>query len=218
MASYTVKKGDSLWAIAQKNKTTVKELLKANPAIAQRRKAGKVDIYSGTKVRIPGGKSGASKPTPKGAAADGAGATVKKTAKRPVPRGAAADTQKGRPVVKPSRPATSVGGRKESGSKPMMTTGQLKSVGTKADGARMRRNVATVASVVVGGGALAAGGRAVGGALRAAMNASNQAKTVASLERRLAIVTKAGTGKKAGVATPKEAAALRAELAAAKKK
>ena len=106
MATVTVKKGDSLWAIAKKNGTTVAALLKANPTIAQRRKAGKVDIYSGSKVRVPGGKSGASKPTPKGAAAD---------------------TQKGRPVVKPLRPATSVGGRRESGSKPMMTTGQLKS-------------------------------------------------------------------------------------------
>lgn len=54
--SYTVKSGDNLWDIAQRNKTTVSALLKANPTIAQRRKAGKVDIYSGSKVRIPGKK------------------------------------------------------------------------------------------------------------------------------------------------------------------
>lgn len=55
--TYTVKSGDSLWKIAQKSNTTVSSLLKANPAIAKRREAGKVDIFSGSKVRIPkGGK------------------------------------------------------------------------------------------------------------------------------------------------------------------
>ena len=51
---YTVNSGDSLWAIARKNKTTVAALLKANPTIAKRRASGKVDIYSGTKVKLPG--------------------------------------------------------------------------------------------------------------------------------------------------------------------
>ena len=55
-ASYTVKKGDSLWKIAQDNKTTVAALLKANPTIAKRKEAGKVTIFSGSKVRIPGKK------------------------------------------------------------------------------------------------------------------------------------------------------------------
>lgn len=54
--SYTVKKGDSLWAIAKANKTSVDALLKANPEIAKRKAAGKTTIYSGSKVRIPGKK------------------------------------------------------------------------------------------------------------------------------------------------------------------
>lgn len=54
--TYTVKSGDSLWKIASKNGTTVQALLKANPSIASRRKAGKVDIFSGSKVHIPKGK------------------------------------------------------------------------------------------------------------------------------------------------------------------
>lgn len=52
--THTVKRGDTLWDIAQSNKTTVSALLKANPVIAERRKAGKTSIYSGSKVRIPG--------------------------------------------------------------------------------------------------------------------------------------------------------------------
>lgn len=55
-ASHTVKKGDTLWDIAQKNNTTVAALLKANPTIAKRKAAGKTTIFSGTKVRIPGKK------------------------------------------------------------------------------------------------------------------------------------------------------------------
>lgn len=53
---YTVKSGDNLWNIAKSNKTTVSAILKANPTIAKRREAGKVDIFSGSKVRIPGKK------------------------------------------------------------------------------------------------------------------------------------------------------------------
>ena len=52
---HTVKRGDTLWDIAQKNNTTVSALLKANPTIAQRKAAGKVTIFSGSKVRIPKG-------------------------------------------------------------------------------------------------------------------------------------------------------------------
>lgn len=54
--SYTVKKGDSLWAIAQANNTTVSALMKANPTLAKRKAAGKTTIFSGSKVRIPKGK------------------------------------------------------------------------------------------------------------------------------------------------------------------
>lgn len=54
--TYTVRSGDSLSKIASKNGTTVQAILKANPTIASRRKAGKVDIFSGSKVRIPKGK------------------------------------------------------------------------------------------------------------------------------------------------------------------
>lgn len=54
--TYTVKSGDNLSKIAAQNGTTVSALLKANPTIAARRKAGKVDIFSGSKVRLPGGK------------------------------------------------------------------------------------------------------------------------------------------------------------------
>lgn len=55
-AVHTVKKGDTLWDIAQANNTTVSALLKANPIIAKRKEAGKVTIFSGSKVRIPGKK------------------------------------------------------------------------------------------------------------------------------------------------------------------
>ena len=55
-AVHTVKKGDTLWDIAQANKTTVSALLRANPTIAKRKEAGKVTIFSGSKVRIPGKK------------------------------------------------------------------------------------------------------------------------------------------------------------------
>lgn len=51
---YTVKSGDNLSKIAQKHGTTVAALLKANPTIAKRREAGKVDIFSGSKVKVPG--------------------------------------------------------------------------------------------------------------------------------------------------------------------
>lgn len=53
---HVVKSGDTLWDIAQANKTTVKTLLALNPIIAKRKKAGKVDIFSGSKVRLPNGK------------------------------------------------------------------------------------------------------------------------------------------------------------------
>lgn len=49
----TVKKGDTLSGIAAANKTTVKDILKANPVVAKRKADGKVDIFSGTKIRIP---------------------------------------------------------------------------------------------------------------------------------------------------------------------
>jgi len=56
---YMVKKGDSLWAIAQKKGTTVANLMKLNPQLRKRDKAGGVVLYSGTKVRVPGKTGGA---------------------------------------------------------------------------------------------------------------------------------------------------------------
>ena len=38
------------------SRISVNALLKANPTIAKRKAAGKVDIYSGSKVRLPGKK------------------------------------------------------------------------------------------------------------------------------------------------------------------
>lgn len=51
--AHVVKTGDTLWGIAKANKTTVAKLYEANPTLAARKKAGKVQIFSGTKVRIP---------------------------------------------------------------------------------------------------------------------------------------------------------------------
>lgn len=53
---HVVKRGDTLWDIAQANNTTVSTLLKLNPTIAKRKADGKVDIFSGSKVRLPKGK------------------------------------------------------------------------------------------------------------------------------------------------------------------
>jgi LysM repeat protein len=49
----TIKRGDTLWDIAQKNKTTVDAIYKANPFLMERKKAGKVQIFSGTTIRLP---------------------------------------------------------------------------------------------------------------------------------------------------------------------
>lgn len=51
--SVTVKRGDTLWDIAQAHGTTLSALYKANPELAKRKAAGKTTIFSGTKVRIP---------------------------------------------------------------------------------------------------------------------------------------------------------------------
>ena len=48
-----VKRGDTLYGIAQKNNTTVSALYKANPALAKRKAAGRTVIYSNTAVRVP---------------------------------------------------------------------------------------------------------------------------------------------------------------------
>lgn len=50
---HSVAKGDSLWAIAKSNNTTVDAILKVNPELAKRKAAGKTVLFSGTKVRIP---------------------------------------------------------------------------------------------------------------------------------------------------------------------
>lgn len=55
-STHVVKRGDTLWDIAQANNTTVSTLLKLNPQIAQRKAEGKTTIFSGSKVRIPKGK------------------------------------------------------------------------------------------------------------------------------------------------------------------
>lgn len=54
MGSYRVKKGDSLYAIAKANNTTVANLYKLNPALASRKAAGKNVIFSNTLVKVPG--------------------------------------------------------------------------------------------------------------------------------------------------------------------
>jgi LysM repeat protein len=51
---YSVKKGDSLWAIAQKKGTTVAKLMQLNPQLRKRANSNTVVLYSGTKVRVPG--------------------------------------------------------------------------------------------------------------------------------------------------------------------
>ncbi|MEN9799385.1 MAG: hypothetical protein RL653_3081, partial [Pseudomonadota bacterium] len=49
MGSYTIRRGDSLWALAQKHGTTVDALLRANPQITNRNL-----IITGQKLQIPG--------------------------------------------------------------------------------------------------------------------------------------------------------------------
>ena len=51
-----VQRGGTMWDIAQKNKTTVSALYKANPELARRKAAGKTVIYRNTLVKIPGKK------------------------------------------------------------------------------------------------------------------------------------------------------------------
>lgn len=50
---YRVKKGDTLWDIAQRNNTTLNTIYKLNPEIKKRKDAGKVDIFANTLVRLP---------------------------------------------------------------------------------------------------------------------------------------------------------------------
>jgi len=65
MASYTVKPGDTLSAIARRNNTTVATLLSLNPALTTNPKYnGGKTIFSGTKVTLPGGTPTAPAPTP----------------------------------------------------------------------------------------------------------------------------------------------------------
>lgn len=54
MGSYRVKKGDSLYAIAKANNTTVANLYKLNPSLAARKAAGKNVIFSNSLVKVPG--------------------------------------------------------------------------------------------------------------------------------------------------------------------
>ena len=65
MASYTVKSGDSLSAIAKRYNTTVSQLLLLNPKLTDdpRYKDGKV-IFSGTKITLPGTESKTATPPP----------------------------------------------------------------------------------------------------------------------------------------------------------
>jgi len=64
MASYTVSTGDSLAAIAKRNKTTVAELLRLNPKLTSdpKYKDGRV-IFNGTKITLPS-TGGTSTPPP----------------------------------------------------------------------------------------------------------------------------------------------------------
>lgn len=51
--THAVSKGDTLWAIAKANNTSVDAILKVNPELAKRKAAGKTMLFTGTKVRIP---------------------------------------------------------------------------------------------------------------------------------------------------------------------
>ena len=50
---YRVKSGDTLSAIAKKYNTTVAQLNKLNPTIAQRRASGKTGIFANSAIKIP---------------------------------------------------------------------------------------------------------------------------------------------------------------------
>lgn len=65
MASYTVKTGDSLSAIAKRNGTTVAELLRLNPKLSSdpKYKDGKV-IFNGTKITLPSAGGTTATPPP----------------------------------------------------------------------------------------------------------------------------------------------------------
>jgi hypothetical protein len=65
LASYTVKTGDSLSAIAKRNGTTVAELLRLNPKLTSdpKYKDGKV-IFNGTKITLPGAAGTTATPPP----------------------------------------------------------------------------------------------------------------------------------------------------------
>ena len=52
--TYRVKSGDNLTSIAKKYGTSVNALYKMNPALAARKAAGKVTIFSNSLIRLPG--------------------------------------------------------------------------------------------------------------------------------------------------------------------
>jgi LysM repeat protein len=55
----TAKPGTTLSGIAKANKTTVAEILAANPVLKARSDAGKTVLFNNTTVKLPGSTTGA---------------------------------------------------------------------------------------------------------------------------------------------------------------
>lgn len=179
---YTVKSGDSLWAIAQKNNTTVSAILKANPTIAKRRESGKVDIFSGSKVKLPGtGGQGAKKAAPARSADEARARATQKSNAAAMARYQRMQTEKKRDAAAASRGGT----KKITAQKPSRVPEELRNMGEGM------KKAALVASLFLPAGragrAAITGGRAatraIGGRTAAAASKGRPAITAAAAPR-----------------------------------